>query len=286
MVRDRARDLRRGRVAANDTVGEAGAASGRTRRFRRRRPGGRRLAAARAALLDEHVAARIAAEAGLAGAVGLLYRRADIEGLSRARVREWRGALRRCHAVKALLVLCLLGSLAHAGGTEALDPVASDFCTSCRRLASTPIAGVGSAVVYVQDHPEGGTTYWLAVVTKAQTFASGVFDIYPGGCGAGHCTSFDDVVPSLRTFTYRADKVRVTDVGLALAIDRTDELLETEPPRSATSKQWLFVVCGDDGATWTCRATESRCARAAWARSKAPAVVTTCTEPLGRSESL
>lgn len=181
-------------------------------------------------------------------------------------------------------MLCLLASVSHAGGTEGLDPVAADFCKSCRRLTSAPVAGVGTAVVFADNHAEGGTTYWLAVVTKAQTFASGIFDVYPGGCGAGHCTSFDAVVPSLRSFTYRIGKVRVTDVGVVLAIDRTDELLETEPPRSTTSKQWLFVVCGGDG--WTCRATASYCKRAAWARTTTPAVETSCTESLARAESL
>lgn len=186
-------------------------------------------------------------------------------------------------------MLCLLGSVARAqiaNDTQALAPVAADFCKSCRRLTSAPIAGVGTAVVYAEDHPapEGGTTYWFTVVTKAQTFAAGVYGVYPAGCGAGHCTYIDGVAPSLRTFTYRAGKARVTDVGLALAIDRTDDLLEAEPRVSVHSKEWVFVACGADAGAWTCRATESRCERAAWSRSAAPAVQTSCTESLARGD--
>ena len=191
--------------------------------------------------------------------------------------------------MKALIVLCLLASAAHAqiaNDTPTLEPVAPDFCKSCRRLTTTPVPGVGTAVVYADEHPapQGGTTYWLAVVTKAQTFAAGVFEVYPDNCGAGHCEYIDAVAPSLRTFTYRAGKRRVTDVGLALSIDRTRDLLETEPRTSVQSKQWVFVVCGEDAGTWACRQTQSECGSATWVRGAAPAVTMTCTEPLARGE--
>lgn len=193
--------------------------------------------------------------------------------------------------MKALLVLCLLASTASAQvarEVQALSPVDADFCKTCRKLARTPVAGLGTAIVYAEDHPapDGGTTYWLAIVTKAETYAGGVFDVYPGNCGAGHCTYIDGVAPALRTFTYRADKARVTDVGLVLAVDRTDDLLETEPRITSRSKQWIFVVCGKDGDALTCRATESRCDRAGWARGSVPAVQTACTEYLAHGTSV
>jgi hypothetical protein len=190
--------------------------------------------------------------------------------------------------VKPLIVLSLFFSLAHAQAVRipaALDPVASDFCKTCRRVTNAALAGVGTATVYEEQHPasEGrSSTYWLVVANSGQAVAGAVFDLFPrGSCSAGHCYFADRVVPSVRFFSYLA-KTRVADVGLELDIDRTDEV--NDVPRTRTHwKQWVFIACGkNDTDAWVCRSTESRCEHAGWARSAEPAVQSTCTEPLGR----
>jgi hypothetical protein len=190
--------------------------------------------------------------------------------------------------MRALVVLCLLGTLAHAQRAytpSRLDPVAADFCESCRRLSRATFAGIGTAAVYEQDYPapDGGSTYWFVLATKRGTFAAALYGVIAGGCGAGHCEYVDRVVPALRTFSYAVNGARLADVGVALEVDRTRDLLETEPRSSAHWKDWLFIACGEIGSgTWACRSRELTCERAAWARSAEPAVQSTCTDPLPR----
>jgi hypothetical protein len=123
----------------------------------------------------------------------------------------------------------------------------------------------------------------MHATTKTRAFAGAVFDMIPGPCGLGHCHYADSVKPTVRSFSYRVDKLPVTDVGLELEIERTDEVHVDRPYTSTHWTQRLFVVCGEiTRGNWACKSTESACERAAWAGTAKPSVQSTCTENLGR----
>ena len=127
-------------------------------------------------------------------------------------------------------------------------------------MTSAKIAGVGKATVYAKDRdPQdgGGTTYWLVVATKTQSFAAEAFHAAPPACGRGDCTKVIWVEPVLRAFSNRVGNGRAIDLGLVLGVEGfTDH--DTIPRSTTYWKRKMLIACGTTGTNaWSCRSAEA-----------------------------